>query len=252
MLREFFPAGIEAFNLKNVGLASAEARSILATASTQTVAAKLTKPQLRRLLVKAGRRRNIDTWVDRLHHVFRTPQMRHPQQVEAAFGRQCQALIRQLDAAYTAADQLAHAAIDAFDQHDNAEIITSFPGLGQLTGSRLLAELGDDPTRFTNARALKAYAGAAPITRASGKTRAVHHRNVKIRRLAAVGYVWAFAALASPGVRAHYDRRRQHGENHTPALRNTFNRLLGCLYNCIQTGQTYNEHAAFGHLNQAT
>ena len=57
LLREFFPAGIEAFNLKNVGLTSAEARSILAAASTPTAAAKLTKPQLRRLLVKAGRRR---------------------------------------------------------------------------------------------------------------------------------------------------------------------------------------------------
>jgi hypothetical protein len=79
----------------------------------------------------------------------------------------------------------------------------------------------------------------------------VHHRNVKNRRLAAVGYVWAFAALASPGVRARYDRRRHHGENHTPALRNTFNRMLGCLYHCLQTGQVYNETAAFSHVNQA-
>jgi hypothetical protein len=37
------------------------------------------------------------------------------------------------------------------------------------------------------------------------------HRRIKNQRLAATGYVWAFAALtASPGVRAHYDRRRNH------------------------------------------
>ena len=65
-------------------------------------------------------------------------------------------------------------------------------------------------SRFADAKGLKAYAGAAPITRASGKTTAVLHRRVKNQRLAAAGYIWAFAALtASPGARAHYDRRNQ-------------------------------------------
>ncbi|MFF1815115.1 transposase [Streptomyces sp. NPDC058251] len=60
---------------------------------------------------------------------------------------------------------------------------------------RILAELGDDRSRFADGRALKAYAGSAPITRASGKSLIVHHRKVKNQRLAAVGYVWSFAAL---------------------------------------------------------
>ena len=64
----------------------------------------------------------------------------------------------------------------------------------------MLAEIGDDRSRFRDARALKAYAGSAPVTRASGKSRAVMHRRVKNQRLAATGYLWAFAALtASPG-----------------------------------------------------
>ena len=82
------------------------------------------------------------------------------------------------------------------------------PGSPTLTGARVLAEIGDDRARFADARGLKAYAGSAPVTRASGKTTAVLHRRVKNQRLAAVGYIWAFAALtASPGARAHYDRR---------------------------------------------
>jgi 2'-5' RNA ligase len=157
----------------------------------------------------------------------------------------------QLDAACQAADQLAQAAIEAFAQHPDAQIITSFPGLSELTGTRVLAELGDDRTRFADARALKAYAGSAPITRASGKSSSVHHRRVKNQRLAAVGYVWAFASLTSPGIRAHYDRRRHHGDRHTAALRNTFNRLLGCLHHCLQTRQTYDETTAFPTRSQA-
>jgi len=106
-------------------------------------------------------------------------------------------------------------------QHPDAGIITSFPGLGPLTGARVLAEIGDDRSRFTGAKGLRAYAGAAPVTRASGKSIAVLHRRVKNQRLAAAGYTWAFAALtASPGAQAHDDRRREHGERHTAAQRN--------------------------------
>jgi hypothetical protein len=71
-------------------------------------------------------------------------------------------------------------------------------------------------------------------------------RRVKNQRLAAVGYVWAFSALsASAGARAHYDRRRKTNERHTAAQRNLFNRLIGILHHCLQTGQTYDEPKAF-------
>jgi transposase len=35
-------------------------------------------------------------------------------------------------------------------------VITSFPGLAEITRARILAEIGDDRFRFTDARALKA------------------------------------------------------------------------------------------------
>ena len=161
-------------------------------------------------------------------------------------GRQALALLRQLDAACASADDLEQAAVESFNQHPDAGIITSFPGIGALTGARVLAEIGDDRSRFNDARGLKAYAGAAPITRASGKSRSVSHRKVKNNRLAAAGYIWAFSALtASPGARAHYDRRRDAGDRHAAAERNLFGRLLGCLHHCLATGQHYDEATAF-------
>jgi Transposase IS116/IS110/IS902 family len=67
------------------------------------------------------------------------------------------------------------------------------------TATRVLAEIGDDRSRFQDAKGLKAYAGAASITRASGKTKSVTHRRVNNNRLNAAGYTWAFSALtASP------------------------------------------------------
>ena len=110
----------------------------------------------------------------------------------------------------------------------------------------MLAETGDDRSRFADAKGLKAYAGAAPITRASGKSRSVTHRKVKNNRLAAAGYAWAFSALtASPGARAHYDRRREDGDRHAAAQRHLFGRMLGCLHHCLATGQDYDEATAF-------
>jgi transposase len=58
------------------------------------------------------------------------------------------------------------------------------PGLATLTGARVLAEIGDDRARFADARGFKAYTGSAPVSRASGKSTAVMHRQVKNQRLA--------------------------------------------------------------------
>lgn len=245
VLREYFPAGIEAFNLKNVGLTSVEARVILAAAPTPAQAATLSITDLAELLRQAGRQRNIATWAKRLRETFSREQLRQLPEVEQALGYHAAALLRQLDAACRAADDLADAVTKALDKHPDAKVILSFPGLGPLTGSRVLGEIGDDRSRFVDARALKAYAGAAPITRASGKSCVIQHRKVKNQRLAATGYHWAFAALASPGARAHYNRRKAAGDHHTAALRNLFNRMLGQLHHCLDTGQLYQEPRAF-------
>jgi Transposase IS116/IS110/IS902 family len=245
-LRQYYPAFLAAFADLKGGITRPEARTILAAAPDPAAATKLTAAQLRGLLKKAGRSRGIDAEAQRLREAFRAPQMRQLPLVEAAMGRQALALLRQLDAACASADQLEHDAVESFNQHPDAGIITSFPGLGPLTGARVLAEIGDDRSRFADAKGLKAYAGAAPITRASGKTRSVTFRRVKNNRLAATGYIWAFSALtASPGARNHYDKRKADGDRHAAAQRNLFGRLLGCLHHCLATGQHYNEATAF-------
>jgi transposase len=245
-LREYYPGFLAAFADARGGILRPEARAILAAAPTPADAATLTLTQLRALLKKAGRSRGIETEAARLREAFGAPQMRQLPLVEAAMGRQALALLGQLDAACAAAGDLERAATESFNLHPDAGIITSFPGLGAIAGARVLAEIGDDRSRFQDAKGLKAYAGAAPITRASGKTRSVTHRRIKNNRLNAAGYTWAFSALtASPGARAHYDRRKDAGDRHAAAQRNLFGRLLGCLHRCLITGQHYDENIAF-------
>ncbi|MDR3662670.1 MAG: IS110 family transposase [Mycobacterium sp.] len=246
LLKEFYPAALVAFADLDGGLARPDARTILAAAPTPAQAAKLTPARLRRLLIKAGRQRYLDRDVERLRAIFTGTYLHQAAVVENAMGIHLSALLGQLDAACAAADALAEAAIAHFDQHPDAEIITGFPGLGMLAGARVLAEIGDDRNRFTDARGLKAFAGSAPITRASGKKTVVLHRHIKNRRLNAVGPIWALASLrASPGARRHFDARRAAGDWNHQAQRHLFNKFLGQLHHCLQTRRLYNELQAF-------
>jgi transposase len=243
-LKQYFPAALAAFQVKGVGLCSREARAVLAVAPDPAAAAKLSAARLGSVLRKSGRQRNIEAWVSRLRTIFTGDYLHQPPAVEQAMGQQTLALVLQLDAACRAADDLAEAAATAFAEHPDAAILSSFPGIGPVTGARVLAEIGDDRTRFRDARGLKSYAGSAPVTVASGKSRIVRNRKVKNQRLAAAGYVWIFGALPSPEVKDLYDRRRA-GDRHAAAMRNVFNRLLGCLHHCLRTGQAFDPAKAF-------
>ena len=171
MLHEYFPTFLNAFVDKRGGIMRPEARALLAAAPTPERAARLTRAQLVSILRKAGRIRLLAAQAEALQATLRHAELRQPEPVEAAMGQQALALLRQLDAACRNAEELATAAELAFAAHPDATIIASFPGIGELTGARVLAEIGDDRTRFADARGLKAYAGAAPVTRASGKSR---------------------------------------------------------------------------------
>ncbi|WP_329297056.1 IS110 family transposase [Streptomyces pseudovenezuelae] len=246
LLREYYPAALAAFEPWQNGLCRREAHELLKAAPTPTRAARLTRTQLQAAMKRAGRQRRIEPEVDRLRDAFRADWAHQPPLVEDALGKQMLALLGQLEAASRATEDLARAVEEAFPQHPDAEIILSFPGLGVQLGARVLAEIGDDRQRFADARGLKAYAGASPITRASGKKSSITRRWVKNDRLNHAGYLWAFASLRpSPGADAHYRRRREHGDWHAAAQRNLFNRLLGQLYHCLQKRELFDERAAF-------
>jgi transposase len=247
LLKDFYPAALDAFaSLPKGGLARPEARTILTAAPTPAKANRLTRARLRALLTKAGRQRRVEDETDRLITVFGGQYLRQPTVVEDAMGIQLAALLVQFDAACRAADDLETAARDHFEQHPDATVISSFPGMGTLLGARVLAEIGDDRTRFADARGLKAFAGSAPVTRASGKKTVITYRRIKNNRLAAAGSIWALSALkTSPGAKHHYQARRDRGDWNRQAQRHLFNKFLGQLHHCLHTGASYDETQAF-------
>ena len=101
-------------------------------------------------------------------------------------------------------------------------IYLSQPGLGVVLGARVLAELGDDPHRYADAKARKNYAGTSPITRQSGKQKFVLARYVHNDRLLDALGRQAFSALtASPAARAYYDHSPPAARTTTPHSANS-------------------------------
>jgi transposase len=194
LLREYYPGFLHTFADRPGGITAPEARAVLAIAPTPAKAARLSKPQIVAALRRSGRQRGLTTLAAAIQQQLRLPQLRQPTLVEDAFGIQTVAMLATLDAECASVDRLGEATAAAFTQHPDHRIITSFVGLADLTGARLLAEIGDDRTRFVDARALKAFAGSAPVTKASGRSIRITHRHVKNNRLAAVGFVWARCA----------------------------------------------------------
>jgi transposase len=255
-LREYYPGFLTAFvagsgsgrGLSTTQLAGSDARAVLAIAPSPADGLKVSKARVETALRRGGRQRRIASLAVAVVAALRVPQLRQDPVVEQAMRTEALTLLATLDAICASVDQLAAALAEAFAQHPDYEIITSFPGLADISGAIVLAEIGDDRARFVDDRALQAFAGSAPVTRASGKSRTVTRRRTKNNRLAGIGYSWAFTAAARPSpTREHYLRRRERGDGHPAALRHLFNRMLGQLHHCLQTGQTYDPAKAFPH-----
>ena len=241
LLHQFFPAALRAFP----DLTHKAALTVLAAAPTPTQAATLSRRRMVGLLRCSGRG-NRPGLADTLLATFQAPTLHHSGGVETAMGTAAAGLVDIIVAMQRAIARLEtelHAALSAHLQHD---VLASMPGLGPTLGGRVLGELGDDAARFATAAGLRAFAGTAPITRTSGRYRAVTARHVRNRRLADACHWWAFAALTkSSGARAHYDRRRAAGDTHNAALRNLANKLLGRLWWCLRHQQRYDEAVAW-------
>jgi hypothetical protein len=243
MLREYYPAALAAFG---ADLAGREALAVLAAAPSPDRGRRLSQARVESLLRKAGRQRNVAATSAKIRATLASEQPTARPGVVPAYAASASALIVVLSAMAEQTEVLARQVEQGFGRHPDAEIYLSQPGLGIILGARVLAEFGDDPDRYADAKARKNYSGMSPITKASGTKRVVLARYARNRRLGDALFLQAFAALNnSPGARAFYDRQRARGATHYQALRALANRLVGILHGCLRSHTPYDEHLAW-------
>ena len=242
-LRAFYPAALAAFGGDPGGR---DAVAVLGLAPTPELGRSLSHAELVVALRQAGRRRQVDARATRIQATLASQQLEAPPVVADAYGQVVAAAVAVIASLSGQLASMEAALGKAFSAHPDAAIVRSQPGLGVVLAARVLAEFGDDPNRYANARGRKAYAGTAPITRASGLRQVVLARSVGNRRLSTACHLWAFAALTgSPGARRYYDTHRARGATHHQALRALANRLVGILHGCLRHRRLYDEQLAW-------
>jgi hypothetical protein len=242
-LLEYFPAALAAFK----DLDEPDTLELLRKASTPEAAARLTIGQISAALRRA-RRRDIPGKAATIQAALRTPQLTQPPIVTGAYAATVRSLVAIITALNTEISQLAVEVTAHCGRHPDAEIYLSQPGIGEIVGARVLAEFGDDPTRYASAKARKNYAATSPITIKSGKRETHHARWIHNDRLVDALFRQAQSALnTSPGARAYYDQQRARGLDHPAALRQLANRLVGIQHGCLTTRTRYDETTAWAH-----
>ena len=135
-------------------------------------------------------------------------------------------------------DQLATPAEDK-QEHRDAAILLSLPGLGRKIAATMLSE-ASQAIADRDYHALRCYSGAAPITRQSGKKKIVLMRRGINQRLRNALYHWARVSVVfDPQSKKRYAAMRACGHSHGRALRGMADRWLKVLTSMLSTNTLY-------------
>jgi transposase len=147
-----------------------------------------------------------------------------------------------LDAQIAALKQQIH---DHFDQHPHLkqqrDLLTSIPGIGDLTAGRLLAEIGDIHA-FASARQLAAFVGLTPRQYRSGSS---VHRPSRISKQgnsalrAALFFPAIVAQQHNPILAAFAHRLRQRGHAKMSIVVAVMRKLVHLVFGILISGQPF-------------
>lgn len=137
---------------------------------------------------------------------------------------------------------LEKALAQLFAQHPDHDLWASLPGAGAALAPRLLAALGSDRQRYPSAAQLQQFAGIAPVTESSGKSRWVHWRRACPKFVRQSFHEFAAQSIPrSRWAKAYYLQQLARGAHHHAALRALAFKWIRILYRCWQNHTPYDE-----------
>src|SRR5579883_945162 len=124
--------------------------------------------------------------------------------------------------------------------HADSELFQALPGAGARLAPRLLAEMGDDRSRYANASSLQALAGTSPVLFQSGTYQKAHRRLgcIKPWRIALYQFAWQ-STHQEAWAKEYYQRKRAEGKSHSVAVRALANIWARILYAVWKSREPY-------------
>jgi hypothetical protein len=107
---------------------------------------------------------------------------------------------------------------------------------------RLIAALGTQRERYSNAGELQAYCGIAPVLASSGKISWVHRRWACPKFIRQTFHEWAGISIRySVWAKAYYEQQRARGKSRHVAVRALAFKWMRIVFRCWKERQPYNE-----------
>jgi transposase len=221
--------------------------TLFESAPSPARAAKLTEAKIARIL-KLHRIRRIDAKLVRAtlksvplhlapgaaeaaaeHALLLLPRLRLLHQQRADLVRRIQSIL----------DEMAVAQPDQSNEHRDAAILLSLPGLGRKVAATMLSE-ASQAIAERDYHALRSYSGAAPVTHQSGKKKVVIMRHACNPRLRNALYHWSRKSILwDPKSKKTYADLRARGKTHGAALRSMADRWLKVLVSMLRNNTLY-------------
>ncbi|HEY7416075.1 MAG TPA: IS110 family transposase [Ktedonobacteraceae bacterium] len=127
-----------------------------------------------------------------------------------------------------------------FLTHADSHIFASLPGAGKRLAPRLLAEWGDDRSRYAETRSIQALAGTCPVPWKSGEFATVHQRFACLKPLRNALHQFAWQSThQETWANDYYQRKRSEGKSHSMALRALANVWVRLLFAMWRKRETY-------------
>lgn len=150
------------------------------------------------------------------------------------------ALVTVLKALVGALKDLDRSTIATLGEHPDAPIFTSLPRSGQINAAQMLAEWGDCRQAYDSPDAIAALAGATPVTKESGRHRAVHFRWACNKRFRVAVTTFADNSRhASPWAAKVYADARARGHDHPHAVRVLARAWIRVIWRCWHNRTAY-------------
>ncbi len=245
-LKEYYPAALHLF-------AKLQQRSTLVFLQTYPTpqAAQAASVEEIAATLRTGKHTNPRQVAPKIVEELHRPQLVASEVIVRAKSRLMLSLVKQLLVVIEEIARYDEAINPLFLTHKDQEIWRSLPRAGKRLAPRLLAEWGDDRTRYADANSVQTLAGTAPVPFQSGNYAKAHKRFACLKPLRNALHQFAWqSTLQEDWARDYYQRKRAEGKTHSMAIRALANVWVRIIYAMWVKRESY-EAAVFETAQRA-
>ncbi|HET8852342.1 MAG TPA: IS110 family transposase [Ktedonobacteraceae bacterium] len=225
-LKDYYPAALNLF-------AKLQQRSALVFLQAYPTPQAVQAASLDEIIatLRTGKHTNPTQVAPKIFAEVHRPQLVANQVIVRAKQRLMLSLVKQLLVVIEDIASYDEAISSLFLTHKDQEIWSSLPRAGKRLAPRLLAEWGDDRSRYADANSVQSLAGTAPVPFQSGNYAKAHKRFACLKPLRNALHQFAWQSTLQEGwARDYYQRKRAEGKTHSMAIRALANIWVRIIY----------------------